>query len=52
MMINTLCCLRLVKGNRGHQRRLEGPVNILTKADRACYVALILQRILKFLQLE
>ncbi|KAG0620048.1 hypothetical protein M758_4G185300 [Ceratodon purpureus] len=46
------CCLRPVKGSRGHQRWLEGPVNPLTKAARADFVALILQRILKFLQME
>ena len=46
------CCLKHVKGSRGHQRWLEGPVNTLTKVDRADYVALIIQRILKFLQLE
>jgi len=45
-------CLRPIKGSRGHQRWLEGPVNTLSKADRADYVAVILRRILKFLQLE
>ena len=46
------CCLKPAKGSCGHQRWLQGPVNSLTKADRADYVALILRRILKFLQLE
>jgi hypothetical protein len=46
------CCLRPIKGSRGHQRWLEGPVILLSKADRADYIAVILRRILKFLQLE
>jgi hypothetical protein len=46
------CCLRPIKGSRGHQRWLEGPVISLSKVDRADYIAIILQRILKFLQLE
>ena len=45
-------CLRPIKGNYSHQRWLKGPVIPLTKADRVDYVALILQRIFKFLQLE
>ena len=45
-------CLRPIKGSRGHQRWLEGPVNTLSKTDRAHYVAVILRRIHKFLQLE
>ena len=44
--------LRPIKRSRGHQHWLEGPINILSKADRADYVAVILRRILKFLQLE
>jgi hypothetical protein len=46
------CCLRPIKGSRGHQRWLEGPVILLSKADHADYIAIILRRILKFLQLE
>jgi hypothetical protein len=46
------CCLRPIKGSRGHQRWLEGPVNSLSKADCADYIVVILRRILKFLQLE
>ena len=46
------CCLKPIKGNRGHQRWLEGPVNSLAKADRADYVAATVRRILKFLQME
>ena len=46
------CCLRPVRGSRGHQRWLEGPVISISKADRADYIAIILRRILKFLQLE
>jgi hypothetical protein len=29
------CCLRPIKGSRGHQRWLEGPVISSSKADRA-----------------
>ena len=46
------CCLRPIKGSRGDQRWLEGPVNSLSKVDRADYVAVILRRILKFLYFE
>ena len=46
------CTMKPVKESRGHQRWLEGPVNPLTKADRADYVAATLKRILKFLQME
>ena len=46
------CCLRPVRGSRSHQRWLEGLVNLLTKVDRTNYVAFILRRILKFLQLD
>lgn len=46
------CCLRPVKGSNGHQRWLEGPVNLLAKEDRADYIATTVQRILKFLQVE
>ena len=46
------CCFRPTKGSRGHQRWLEGPVNPLTKAARAEFLVLILERILKFLQME
>jgi len=46
------CCLKPVKGSRGHQRWLEGPVNPLAKVDRADYVAITVRRILKFLQME
>jgi hypothetical protein len=46
------CCLRPIKRSRDHQYWLEGPVNSLSKVDRANYVVVILQRILKFLQLE
>jgi hypothetical protein len=46
------CMVRPIKGSRGHQRWLEGPVNPLTKADRAEYVAATIKRILKFLQME
>jgi hypothetical protein len=45
-------CIGPVKGRSGHQRWLEGPVNPLTKADRADYVAATIRRILKFLQME
>ena len=46
------CCLRFIKGSRGHQGWLEGPVNPLTKVDRPDYLTLILRRILKFLHIE
>ena len=46
------CMPRPVEGSRGHQRWLEGPVNPLTKAERADYVAATIKRILKFLQME
>jgi hypothetical protein len=46
------CCLRPIRGSRGHQHWLEGPVISISKADRADYIAIILRRILKFLQLE
>jgi hypothetical protein len=46
------CCLRSIKRSRGYQRWLESPVNSLSKADRAHYIAVILRRILRFLQLE
>jgi hypothetical protein len=46
------CCLRPIKGSRCHQRWFEGLVISLSKADRADYIAIILRRILKFLQLE
>ena len=46
------CMVRPVEGSRGHQRWLEGPVNPLTKAERAEYVAATIKRILKFLQME
>jgi hypothetical protein len=46
------CCLRPIRGSRGHQRWLEGPVISISKADRADYIAIIFRRILKFLQLE
>jgi hypothetical protein len=46
------CCLRPIKGSRGHQRWLEGPVISLSKADRADYIAVIFRWIIKFLQLE
>lgn len=36
----------------GHQRWLKGPVNPLTKAERADYVANTIKRILKFLQMD
>ena len=45
-------CLKPIKGSRGHQRWLEGPVNPLAKADRAYYVAVLFRHILKFLQME
>jgi len=46
------CCLKPIRGSRGHQRWLEGPVHSLSKADRADYIAIVLRRILKFLQME
>lgn len=46
------CCLKPIKGGRGHQRWLEGPINPLAKADRADYVAATLRRILKFLKMD
>ena len=46
------CMAKPVKGSRGHQRWLEGPVNPLTKADRAKFVATTVKRILEFLQME
>jgi hypothetical protein len=46
------CCLRPIKGSRGHQRWFQDPVVLISKADRADYIAIILRRILKFLQLE
>lgn len=45
-------CIRPVRGSRGHQRWLKGPLNPLIKADRADFVAATLKRILKFLQME
>ena len=46
------CMVRPIKGSRGHQRWLEGPVNPLTKAERAEYVGNTIKRILKFLKME
>jgi hypothetical protein len=46
------CVPRPVEGGRGHQRWLKGPVNPLTKVERAEYVAATVKRILKFLQME
>lgn len=46
------CMVRPLEGSRGHQRWLEGPVNPLTKAERANYVAATIKRILDFLQME
>ena len=46
------CCLKPIKGSRGHERWLEGPVHSLSNVDRADYIAIVLQRILKFLQME
>lgn len=43
---------RPVEGSVGHQRWLEGPVNPLTKAQRADYIASTIKRILTFLQME
>src|SRR5689334_2109235 len=39
------CSVRPIKGGRGHQRWLEGPVNRLAKADRAEYIAATIKRI-------
>jgi hypothetical protein len=46
------CCFRPIKGSRSHQRWLEGPLVSIYKVDRVDYIAIILRRILKFLQLE
>jgi len=46
------CIVRPIKGSCGHQRWLEGPVNPLTKADRAEYVIATVKQILKFLKME
>ena len=46
------CMARPMEGSRGHQQWLEGPVNPLTKAGRADYIANTIGRILKFLQME
>ena len=46
------CCLKSIKSTRGHQCWLKDPVYSLFKADRADYIAIILRRILKFLQME
>jgi hypothetical protein len=46
------CTAKPIQGSRGHQRWLEGPVNPLTKEDRAEYVAATVKRILKFLKME
>ena len=45
-------CIGPIKGGSGHQRWLEGPVNPLTKSNRADYVTATIRRILKFLQME
>ena len=45
-------CLKTIKGSRGHQHWLEGPVYSFFKADRADYIAIILRRIIMLLQLE
>ena len=46
------CMVKPIQGNSSHGRWLEGPVNPLTKAERADYVARTIGRILKFLQME
>ena len=46
------CMMRPDRAGKGHQRWLKGPVNPLTKAERAEYVAKTIGRILKFLQME
>ncbi len=46
------CCLKPIKGSRGHQRWLEGPVHSLSKADHVDYSIIILRCTLKFLQIE
>lgn len=46
------CQARPIEGSGGHQRWLKGPVNPLTKAQRADYIANTVGRILKFLQME
>ena len=46
------CMVRPDKEGIGHQRWLKGPVNPLTKAERADYVANTIRRILKFLQMD
>lgn len=43
---------RPVEGSVGHRRWLSGPVNPLTKDQRADYVANTIKRILEFLQME
>lgn len=44
--------IRPIQGNPGHHRWLEGPVRPLLKNDRAEYVASVIKRILRFLQME
>ena len=46
------CLVKPSREDEGHQRWLKGPVNPLTKAERADYVANTMRRILKFLQME
>jgi hypothetical protein len=46
------CCLRPIKESHGYQRWLEGPINSLSKVARADFIAVILRRIIKFLQLK
>ena len=46
------CMMKPDREGTGHQRWLKGPVNPLTKAERANYVANTVRRILKFLQME
>ena len=46
------CILRPIKGSRGHQRWLKEPINPLTKADCAKYVAPTVKHIVRFLKME
>ena len=46
------CLSKSIKRSHGYGYWLEDPVNTLTKANRAEYVATTVKRILSFLQIE
>lgn len=45
-------CMRPIKGHQGHQSWLKRLIMPFAKADRTDFVATIIKRILKFLQMD